>query len=150
MAKLQWTAKPTAEVSLSAATPKTVLQVKAPANQRVMIKGWGVYFDGTSVSAEAVTIKLVRQSTAGTMSAVTPAKCDDSLPETVQSTASVNASVEPTTGEILQYRNIHPQSGYEHTYGIGDEDIIKGGGYVGILCDAPANVNVIPWMKCEE
>ena len=150
MADLQFTVKPTAEVSLSAATAKTVLQVKAPANQRVRILGWGVYFDGTSVSAEAVSVKLVRQSTAGTMSAVTPAKCDDSLPETVQSTGSVNASVEPTTGEVLQYRNVHPQSGYEHSYGVGDEDKIKGGGYVGILCDAPATVNVIPWMKCEE
>ncbi|MGL5936018.1 MAG: hypothetical protein ACRCZI_10425 [Cetobacterium sp.] len=150
MASLQFTVKPTAEVSLSAATAKTVLQVKAPANQRVKIKGWGVYFDGTSVSAEPINVKLVRQSTAGTMSAVTPAKCDDSLPETVQSSASVNASVEPTTGEVLQFRNIHPQSGYEHVYGVQDEDMIKGGGYVGILCDAPANVNVIPWIKCEE
>ena len=150
MADLQFTVKPTAEVALSAATPKTELQVKAPAHQRVKIKGWGVYFDGTSVSAEAVNVKLDRQSTAGTMSAVTPSKCDDSLPETVQCTASVNASVEPTTDEVLQYRNVHPQSGYEHTYGIGDEDKIKGGGYVGILCDAPATVNVIPWIKCEE
>lgn len=150
MADLQFTVKPTAEVALAAATPKTVLQVKAPANHRVKIKGWGVYFDGTGVSAEPINVKLVRQSTAGTMSAVTPAKCDDSLPETVQSTGSVNASVEPATGEVLQFRNVHPQSGYEHIYGVGDEDIIKGGGYVGILCDAPAVVNVIPWIKCEE
>lgn len=150
MAGLLWTAKPTAEVSLTAATAKTVLQVFAPANQRVKIKGWGVYFDGTSVSAEPVQIQLIRQTNAGTMSAVTPAKSDDSLPETVQSSASVDASAEPTNGDVLQYRNIHPQSGYEHVYGIGDEDWIKGGGRVAIRCTAPAAVNVIPWIKCEE
>ena len=150
MADLQFTVKPTVEVALAAATAKTVLQVKAPANQRVKIKGWGVFFDGTGVSAEPINVKLVRQSTAGTMTSVTPARCDDSLPETIQSTGSVNASAEPTSGEVLQFRNVHPQSGYEHLYGIGDEDKIKGGGYVGIVCDAPAVVNVIPWIKCEE
>lgn len=150
MAGLSWTAKPTAEVSLAAATAKTVLQVTAPANQRVKIKGWGVYFDGTSVSAEPVEIKLMRQTTSGTMTSVTPEKCDDSLPETVQSTAGVNASVEPTYGGVLQYREIHPQAGYEHSFGVGDEDWIKGGGRVGIVCTAPATVNVIPWIKCEE
>ena len=150
MAAIQFTVKPTAEVSLSAATPKTVLQVKAPANQRVKIKGWGVYFDGTSVSAEPVNIKLVFQSTAGTMSAVTPAKCQPSMSETIQSTASVDASAEPTSGDVLQYRNIHPQSGYEHIFGVADEDVIAGGGRVGIVCTAPATVNVIPWIKCEE
>lgn len=150
MAGLLWTAKPTGEIALSAATAKTVLQVASPTNQRVKIKGWGVYFDGTSVSAEPVQIQLVRQTTAGTMTSVTPAKCDDSLAESVQSTAAVNASVEPTSGDVLQYREIHPQSGYEHTYGVCDEDWIKGGGRVGIICTAPSGVNVIPWMKCEE
>ncbi len=47
-------------------------------------------------------------------------------------------------------RNIHPQSGYEHIFGVADEDIIAGGGRVGIVCTAPATVNVIPWIKCEE
>lgn len=150
MAGINFTVKPTGEVALSAATAKTVLQVAAPANQRLRLKAWGVYFDGTSVSAEPVQVSLVRQTTAGTMTAVTPEKCDDSLPETVQSTAGANASAEPTTAGTLQYREVHPQSGYEYNWGFGDEDFIKGGGRVGIVCTAPATVNVIPWIKCEE
>lgn len=150
MAGLLWTAKPTAEVSCPAATAKTVLQVTAPANQRLRIIGFGVYFDGTSVSAEPVNVKLVRQSSAGTMSSVTPTKSDDSLPETIQSTASVDASAEPTTGDVIKFINIHPQSGYEMASGVKDEDWIKGGGRVGIIVTAPASVNVIPWIKCEE
>lgn len=150
MAGLLWTAKPTAEVSCPAATPKTVLQVTAPANQRLRIIGFGVYFDGTSVSAEPINVKLARQSNAGTMSSVTPTKSDDSLPETIQSTASADASAEPTTGDVIKFLNIHPQSGYEMASGVKDEDWIKGGGRVGIIVTAPASVNVIPWIKCEE
>ena len=150
MAGLLWTAKPTAEVSCPAATAKTVLQVFAPANQRLRIVGWGVFFDGTSVSAEPVNIKLVRQSTSGTMTSVTPTKCDDSLPETIQSTASADASAEPTTGDVIKFINIHPQSGYEVANGVKDEDWVKGGGRVGIVVTAPGTVNVLPWIKCEE
>jgi len=150
MAGLEFTAKPGSEIALSAAAAKTVLQVTAPANQRVKVKAWGVYFDGTSVSAEPVNIKLVRQTTAGTMSSVTPTKTDDSLPETVQSVASVDASVEPTTTDVLHFINCHPQSGYQNDFGVIDEMFIKGGGRLAIICTAPAAVNVIPWMKCEE
>lgn len=150
MAGLLWTAKPTAEVSCPAATAKTVLQVKAPTNQRIRLVAWGVYFDGTSVSAEPVNIKLVRQSDAGTMSSVTPTKTDDSLPETIQSTASVDASSEPTTGDVVKFMNIHPQSGYEAETGVKNEEWIKGGGRLAIIITAPAAVNCIPWIKCEE
>lgn len=150
MAGLLWTAKPTAEVSCPAATPKTVLQVKAPTNQRLRLIGWGVFFDGTSVSAEPVNIKLVRQSDAGTMTSVTPTKEDDSMPETIQSTASADASAEPTSGDVLKFLNIHPQSVYEIANGVKDETWIKGGGRIAIVINAPASVNCIPWIKCEE
>jgi len=43
MAGILWSV-PVVAVSLTAATAKTVLQVKAPANQRVKIRRWGVSF----------------------------------------------------------------------------------------------------------
>ena len=70
----------TAEVALSAAVARTVIQMVAPANHRVVLTGWGVYFDGTSANAEPVQVEIVLQTTAGTMSALTPAKKDTSLP----------------------------------------------------------------------
>jgi len=62
----------TAEIALSGATAKTVLQLVAASNHCVKIKSWGVFFDGTSVTAEPVQVRLLRQTDAGTMSALTP------------------------------------------------------------------------------
>lgn len=135
----------TAEVALSAATAKTVLQVVAAANHRVKVLSWGVYFDGTSSSAEPVQVRLLRQTTAGTMSALTPTKRDDSIGETLQTTAQHTASAEPTAGDVLEAKEVHPQAGYEKIYPFGGEVIIGGGDRLGIECTAPASVNA----RCE-
>lgn len=131
----------TAEVALAAATAKTVVQIIAPTNHRVKILRWGVFFDGISGTAEPVQVALCRQSTAGTMSALTPVKADDSLAETLLTTAQYNATVEPTTGDVLDSVEVHPQSGYEIIYPLGQEMIIGGADRVGIVCTAPATVN---------
>lgn len=140
----------TAEVACVAATAKTVLQVTAPTNIRVKLLGWSVSFDGTSATAEPVVVRLLRQTTAGTMSSLTPTKMDPGTDETLQSTAQHTATVEPTAGDTLHRVNIHPQTGYETLYPLGQEKIIQGGGRVGIEVTAPANVNVIATMLCEE
>lgn len=141
----------TAEVALAAASAKTVLQLVAASNHRVKLLGWGVFFDSTSVSAEPVQVIVVRQTTAGTMSANTPSKMDDSLAETLQTTAQDNATVEPTTGsDELDMAEVHPQSGYEIRYPLGQEPIIGGGDRLGIVCTAPAVVNVRAKMIFEE
>ena len=140
----------TAEVALSAATAKTVLQLVAAANHRVKILGWGVYFDGTSSTAEPVLVRLLRQTTAGTMTSLTPVKADDSLAESLQTTAQHTASAEPTAGDVLKRINVHPQSGYEYSAPAFQEDVIGGGDRVGIECTAPATVNVVAWIRFEE
>ena len=148
MADLFFTAQ-TAEIALTAATTKTVLQVVAPTNQRLRIKRWKVSFDGISAVAEPVQIELVRQTTAGTMSALTPVKTGND-PETIQFTAQHTATVEPTTTDILDSVEVHPQSGYEVIYPDGWEKKIGGGGRLAIRCTAPAGVNVRALMDCEE
>jgi hypothetical protein len=140
----------TNEIALTTATEKTVLQIVAPANHRLVVKEWGVFFDGVSVTAEAVVVKLERQTTAGTMSALTLVKVDDSVGETIQSTAQHTATVEPTSGDLLEQKNIHPQAGYEKIYPLGDEIKVGGGDRLGITCTAPAGVNVIAYIKFEE
>jgi hypothetical protein len=139
-----------AEVALLAGVPKTVLQVAAPANQKVKVLEWGVFFDGTVVTAEPCEIILVRQSTAGTMTPVTPAKVDESNSQAIQSTVSVSASAEPTAGDIVDMVEVHPQQGYAKIYPLGQERVVTGGGRIGIQIKAPANVNVRPYMTCEE
>lgn len=131
----------TAEVALSAATAKTVVQLVAASNHPVKVYRWGVFFDGTSTIAEPVQVVLMRQSTAGTMSALTPVKVSNHG-ETVQTTAQHTATVEPTSGDVLDVVEVHPQSGYEYVAPLGYEFDVAGGGRIAIVCTAPATVNV--------
>ena len=140
----------TAEVALSAATAKTIVQIVAPSNHRLKVLAWGTYFDGTSSTAEPVQVVLMRQTTAGTMSSLTPVKNDDSIAETLQTTAQHTATVEPTSGDVLKRIEVHPQSGYEEQCAYGTEYIVGGGDRLGIVCTAPATVNVVGWIKFEE
>lgn len=145
----------TPEIALSAATAKTVGQIKSLANQRLKLLKWGVYFDGISPSAEPVQVRLLRQTTAigGTPTAVTPVMVNTGS-ETIQSTFAYSAGgSEPTAGNVIEAIEVHPQAGYEYTYPLGQELEITGGasvGYLGVECTAPATVNVRCQMKWEE
>lgn len=138
-----------AEVALSADTWKTVLQIRNPANHRVAILGYGVYFDGTSATAAPVQVELADQSGAATGTAVTPAK-QGPYSETVQTTAVYNATGEPTTSNTIKIVNVHPQSGYEVQFPFGQEYVMAGDDDVGIRCKAGASVNVHAWILFEE
>lgn len=139
----------TSEVALSAATAKTVVQIVAATNVRVRVLGWGVFFDGVSTTAEPVQVRLLRQTSAGTMSSLTPTKLGTGS-ETVQTTAQHTATAEPTAGDVLDICECHPQSGYEKLYPIGYFPILPGGGRVGIEVTAPATVNVRAKIIFEE
>lgn len=140
----------TVEIALSSGVPMTVLQIVAAANHRVKILRWGVFFAGIAGTDEPVNVALNRQSTAGTSSALTPNKLDDSLAETLLTTGRHTASVEPTTGDLLDSILVHPQSGYEMVFPMGQEIIVGGGDRVGIICTAPAGVDVRAKIIFEE
>ena len=140
----------TAEIALSAATLKTVLRIKAAANQRLKLLRWGVTFDGASPTAEPVQVRLLRQSTDGTFTSVTPVPTDGSLTETPQTTAGHTATVEPTPGAVIEPFEVHPQGGLNIIYPFGQEVIVPGGGRLAIDCTAPAVVNVRAFMIFEE
>ena len=130
----------TAEVALAAATAKTVIQLVAPANHRVRVLGWGIFFDGVNTAGEPVQVRVMRQTTAGTMSALTPVQVQP-VSETIQSTAQHTATAEPTAGDLIDMIECHPQQGYEVKFPMGQEIIIAGSGRLGIECTAPAIVN---------
>lgn len=135
----------TAEIALVAATVKTVLQLTAPTNQRGLIQGWGVYFDGTSTTAEPVQVEVLRQTTAGTGAGSPPTakiRKPAGAAETVQFAAAHNFSAEPTAGDILDAVEVHPQQGYEVIFPEGEEIDVGGAGRIAIRCTAPAGVNV--------
>jgi hypothetical protein len=131
----------TAEVALTAATTRTVLQLLAPANHRVRVLGWGVFFDGTSSSAEPVQVRVLRQTSGGTMTGLTPVPLRP-VAETILTSTFGSATGEPSANDILDMVEVHPQQGYEVKFPMGQEIIIGTLGRLGIDCTAPAGVNV--------
>lgn len=148
MAGLFCTAQ-TTEEALAAATAETIIQLVAPTNQRVRVLGWGVFFDGTSATAAPVEVRIVRQTTAGTASALTPV-LNQPASETIQTTAQQDFSAEPTSTDVLDVVEVHPQGGYEKWFPPGYEIIMAGGTRLGLECTAPAIVNVRAKIYFEE
>ncbi|MCI0355060.1 MAG: hypothetical protein L0099_08485 [Acidobacteria bacterium] len=139
------------EVALVAATAKTVLQLRSPTNQRVSVSEITVSFDGISNTAEPVLIRVLVQTTGGTMTARNPVHLDRDIATAIQSTGGENASVEPTDSDILITHNIHPQAGVIHQVPIPDGEIVLGGAdFLGIKITAPAAVNCVAGMRGEE
>jgi hypothetical protein len=138
--------------TLTLATPTCIGFVTAPANQRVKLKAYGFYFDGTTNSATPVEIKLARP-TAGTLTTGgTAIKTEPGLAETIQSVVGLAASSEPTLTASLVYKTItvHPQLGYEYIAPLGEEEQIAGGTNWVASANAAAGVNVRGYFRCEE
>lgn len=140
-----------AAVALSAATPKTVLQAVAPTNQRLLLKGFSVSFDGVTSTAVPGLVEIVKQSTAGTSTAGTPVRDGDPGSETIQTTSRKNCTVEPTSTDVLRRYDVHPQGGgIERVFGLDDHIPIPGGTRLGIRCTFAAGVNCDAHMVVEE
>jgi hypothetical protein len=127
---------PAASVTSTAAT---FILLKAPANQRVKIKGLEIFGKGTSntdtpVKVELLTATAISGGTAGTAPTVLPQ--DTEMAETIQTTATGNYSAEPTYtpagGNVLRTWYIHPQTGAAVYLPMHDEIKLKGGTYLGV------------------
>jgi hypothetical protein len=145
--------------SLTGGTGLTVVEIVAPANQRVKVLAYGFYFDGTNNSAVPVQALIARPAAAGTYTAILPVPCEGECTETFQATYNYkNTGTEPTytapssgaSGNILKTFTIHPQLGYEYLAPLGQEDIVKGGGTWAVQFTAQAGVDVRGYVKIEE
>lgn len=134
-----------ADLALAAVTPQitfststvTLLQITAPTNQRLKVKEASVSFQGTSNTAAPIEVDVLRQTTAGTMTSLTPKLVDKDMQETIQSTAQHTATVEPTAGDILMSEAVHPQTGYTWQAPFGGEIKVQGGGRLGTRLVTP-------------
>lgn len=139
------------EEALGAATAETVLQLVAAANHRAKVTELSVTFKGVLATDTPVNVKVLRQTGAGTSSANTPVKDDDSDDETLQTTARDSFTAEPATDDaVLDEFLVHPQTGIKIFYPLGQELIIKGGNRVGVKCNAPQAQTVVVAMAGEE
>ena len=140
-------------VSLVASTAKTVLQIKAPANQRLLIKGLKLIGNQPAGGTDSpVMIRITRSSSNfGTGSAATPAKNDPTDSETIQSTAFANFSVEPTSPTDGGLRwPVQPQSGVIEFLPLGMEIKVPGGTSVNFECTSPATPSLVLTASYEE
>lgn len=141
----------TPEISLAGtSTPITLVQIVAPANQRLKVREWSVSFQGVSNTAQPALVRLLFQTTAGTMTANNPALFDSSMSESPQSTGQRTATAEPTAGTVLMEENVHPQTGYTWQAPFGGEVIVGGGKRLGIDCNIAAATTVVARMLFEE
>lgn len=129
---------------------KTILQLVAAANHAVKVEEITVSFNGTSNSATPILVEILRQSTAGTMSALTPLKDPDDSDETLQTTAQHTATAEPTAGDILHSEYVHPQQGFTWYKGPGREIKVGGGDRLGLRLTAAAAISCAAGMTFEE
>lgn len=130
----------TGSVALVAATEKTVVQVATDASNRAKVGYISVAFDGAA-SASPATVTLIRQTTAGTTSAVTPAPLDPAAPA-CSTTAGKDASAEPTAGTILYTWFIVPNGGlFAIVFAPCEEPTVDVSGRLGVTIDSPASCN---------
>lgn len=141
------------EVALVAATPKSLLQIKAASNQRVLIRGLKIMGKQAAGGTDAVVKVRLTRSTAsfGTFTGATANKGNPSNGETLQTTCGSNASVEPTTptdGGI--WWEVQPQSGVIEFYPPGLEIQVPGGQSVQLEATSTGTPTLTVTATCEE
>lgn len=126
-------------------TAKTVLQLVAAANHRVVVKRISVSFTGIVATDEPIQVDIYVQTTAGTMTALALIKDNPGDDETLQTSAQHTATVEPTKTSLLDSKTVHPQSRADF-----GPFIIPGGTRLGVYVDAPNNTNCVCHASFEE
>ena len=122
---------------------RTLSQIVAAAQQRIRVERVRVSGYGNSAVDRPVLMELIVQTSAGTSSAMTVNKVNESDDETVQSTGlKTFTSTEPTdSGLIKAAAFVHPTGSYDFVFPPGRELYIKGGTRLGIRANAPAQDN---------
>lgn len=132
-----------AEVALAANTPKTILQLIAPTNQRLLLKKIAFFFDGVSSTGEPVIVKLIKQSTAGSGGTSATPVMIGAGSETLQATGLYGITTEPTAVATLDLWEIHPQQGWQEMISIDLPYPVVGGGRTGLQVTLPVGATAI-------
>lgn len=131
MADLNLTA--TFQGSVAASTTKTLICIAAPAHQRVKIKSVEIMGAGTSNTDTPLELQMRFATADGTGTAGTFAAVDQDQTETPQSTYKTAYSAEPTYSGVIRTWYCHPQTGLAVFFPLGEEIVLKGGGFIGFV-----------------
>lgn len=141
------------EEALAAATAETVLQLRGATACKAKVIAWGVSFDGVSASEAPVVVQFLRQTSDGTATGATEAKFDADDPAAACTGFHSFTSTEPTSGDVLEVYEIHPQGGlFVREYPPGREPVLDDAATsrIAIQATAPSAVNTVAWMQWEE
>ncbi len=141
------------ECLLASSSEKTVIRITTPASMSIKIKEWGVFFDGASVTAEPVVVKLMCSGTTETgMATSVPTRRNAHITasQCVVMTMGASCSTQDSSG-VYCIREVHPQSGYQEKFSYGDEIVVSGtSGTIALHVNAPASVYVHGEIVYEE
>lgn len=139
----------TAEVATGTSL-KTIAQILAAANHGLLVGRVEVSFEGIAPTDAPILVEVLRQTTAGTMSSLTPTKIDADNNDTLQVTAQHTSTSEPTAGDVLFTRFVHPQGGYTWAFAGNDRIRVPGGGRLGVRVTAGVTVGCVVGIFGEE
>lgn len=133
-----------------AATPKTFLQLITPATRKAWLKELGISFKSVTATDVPVLIQLCRQSTAGTVTAVTPNPDVEGHPAAL-CTASELVTVEPTTGVVIKEWELTPIGGlFVYQLPLGDEIEMAISSRLGLIVTSPQIQSGRAYLKFNE
>ena len=147
-----YTVESAGDISLSAATAKSVLSVICAANAPIKLVEIGASFDGVSSTAEPVTVELCSstEAGAGTATGHTIAQTGG-VPRAVQASGKRNFTAEPTVLTVLKRWLVHPQTGMVLQFPLGREPMQTTTADALVLrCTAPAAVSFQGYLEFEE
>lgn len=126
--------------TVTAAATTTMVQIVTTTNQSIGLRGWGISFNGTDATKEPIRVDILRQTTAGTSSALTVVEYTASNKNPV-TTALQTFSAEPTASDVLWSMYFTPVGGGgDFTAYPGEEIVVEPSGRLGIRCTAATGV----------
>ncbi len=131
--------------------PKTMVQLLAASNHRILIHAIFVTFNGTSATEAPVLVEAGLQDGAGTSSSLTLAKANAADDETLQTTALQTFSAEPSnTTPIYAQWYVHPQSGIVIPLQMPKPQVVLGSGRWALRVTSALSVNFAVTVHAEE
>lgn len=124
-------------VALVAATVKTLLQIVPASNRPVRAIELGISFDSVTSTDAPVVVELVRQSTAGTSSALTLVVDQENDSSSLVMTALQTFTAEPTLVSTLRTWHVSPIGGLFIMQWPLDREPVALGNRLAIRCTAP-------------
>lgn len=129
--------------AVASETTKTLIQVHNSSVGQAKVIEWGISFDGISSTATPARVKLIRQTTGGTMTQVGKGVKYDSNTTASNASFRIGATAEPTlTADIYELHQVTPTGGLlVKQYPLGRELTLNAGERLGLVVTAgPSSV----------